>query len=132
MPLLKHRGVWGPSHLNIFMLWENLFHILSMTGINYCDGITINAVCKVPFVCIGHVVAKPACQFRFTSWQSALNLIDRIDSVSYIALQIVLIISMPVFLCHILIESKYFTRCTRLNDIIHISQQRKYGLSPRQ
>lgn len=57
-----------------------------MTGINYCDGITINAVCKVPFVCIGHVVAKPACQFRFTSWQSALNLIDRIDSVSYIAM----------------------------------------------
>ena len=75
-------GCYAEVHIS----WENLFHILSMTGINYCDGITINAVCKIPFVCIGHVVAKPACQFRFTSWQSALNLINRIDSVSYIAM----------------------------------------------
>ena len=47
------RGL-GAEPPKYFLLWENLFHILSMTGINYCDGITINAVCKVPFAGIGH------------------------------------------------------------------------------
>ena len=56
-------------------------HVLCVTGINYCDGVTINAVCKIPFVCIGHVVTFPTFSRGFTPKKCAFYLEHRVNSI---------------------------------------------------
>ena len=96
-------------------------HILRVTGIHYRDGVALYRVRKVLLVCVRHVVARPTRDGRFPSQQRPLNLVHRKDCIMCIPFHIVLIVSVAVFLRHILIEREYLTRCPRPNDIVHVS-----------
>ena len=96
-------------------------HILCVTGIHYRDGVALYRVRKVPLVRVRHVVARPTRDGRLATQERLLNLVNREDCIMCIAFHIVLIVSVAVFLGHILIERKYLTRCPRLDDIVHVS-----------
>lgn len=42
-------------------------HILRVTGIHYRDGLTLYRVRKKPLIGIGHVIARPTRDGRFSS-----------------------------------------------------------------
>lgn len=45
-----------------------VMHILSVAGINYNDSISFDNVGKIPFVCIGHMVASPTSNGGNSPW----------------------------------------------------------------
>ncbi len=70
---------------------------------------------------ISHMVSRPTRDGRLSTEESLLNLVNREDCIMCIAFHIVLIVSVAVFLRHILIERKYLARCPGLDDIVHVS-----------
>ena len=87
--MLKHHGVWGVKSHDYGALKSGergarnergkllfIMHVLSMTGINDGDNITIYGVSKIPFVSVCHMVAFPTFNSRLTSKKRTLNVIN--------------------------------------------------------
>lgn len=96
-------------------------HVLCVAGIHHGHSIAIYRVRKVPLIGISHMVSRPSRDGRLSTEESLLNLVNREDCIMCIAFHIVLIVSVAVFLRHILIERKYLARCPGLDDIVHVS-----------
>ena len=104
-------------------------HVLRVAGIDYRDGVAIDAVGVVPTLGVRHIEAFPSADGGFPTEERVLDAVDGEDSVADIAFHVLEGISVAVLAGHIAIERADFAGSPLGEDvfILHLSHRKWHG-----